>query len=37
VPLTYALQVPRYMAWKLPLYRAFAGQRQATWEQTERS
>jgi cellulose synthase/poly-beta-1,6-N-acetylglucosamine synthase-like glycosyltransferase len=36
VPLTYALEVPRYMAWKLPLYRAFAGQRQATWEQTER-
>jgi len=36
VPLTYALEIPRYMAWKLPLYRAFAGQRQATWEQTER-
>lgn len=37
VPLRYALVVPRYMAWKLPLYRAFAGRgRQATWEQTER-
>jgi cellulose synthase/poly-beta-1,6-N-acetylglucosamine synthase-like glycosyltransferase len=37
VPLTYALEIPRYMAWKLPLYRAFTGQRQQTWEQTARS
>jgi cellulose synthase/poly-beta-1,6-N-acetylglucosamine synthase-like glycosyltransferase len=37
VPLQYALEVPRYMLWKLPLYRAFANrERQATWEQTAR-
>jgi hypothetical protein len=38
VPLRYALLVPGYVLWKLPLYLAFAARRkQATWEQTERS
>ncbi len=38
VPLKYALVVPGYMFWKLPVYLAFAARRkQATWEQTERS
>lgn len=38
VPLRYALLVPGYMFWKLPLYVAFAARRkQATWEQTERT
>jgi cellulose synthase/poly-beta-1,6-N-acetylglucosamine synthase-like glycosyltransferase len=38
VPLRYALLVPGYVLWKLPLYVAFAARRkQATWEQTERS
>lgn len=38
VPLRYALLVPGYVFWKLPLYFAFAARRkQATWEQTERS
>lgn len=38
VPLRYALLVPGYVFWKLPLYVAFAARRkQATWEQTERS
>lgn len=38
VPVRYALLVPGYMFWKLPLYLAFAARRkQATWEQTERS
>jgi cellulose synthase/poly-beta-1,6-N-acetylglucosamine synthase-like glycosyltransferase len=38
VPLRYALRVPAYVIWKLPMYVAFAARRkQATWEQTERS
>jgi cellulose synthase/poly-beta-1,6-N-acetylglucosamine synthase-like glycosyltransferase len=38
VPLRYALLVPGYILWKLPLYVAFAARRkQATWEQTERT
>jgi len=38
VPLRYALRVPGYVIWKLPVYVAFAARRkQATWEQTERS
>jgi Glycosyltransferase like family 2 len=38
VPLRYALLVPGYVLWKLPLYVAFAARKkQATWEQTERS
>jgi hypothetical protein len=38
VPLRYALRVPGYVLWKLPVYIAFAARRkQATWEQTERS
>jgi cellulose synthase/poly-beta-1,6-N-acetylglucosamine synthase-like glycosyltransferase len=38
VPLRYALLVPGYVLWKLPLYVAFAARRkQATWEQTERT
>jgi hypothetical protein len=38
VPLRYALLVPKYVIWKLPLYVAFAARRkQATWEQTERT
>jgi cellulose synthase/poly-beta-1,6-N-acetylglucosamine synthase-like glycosyltransferase len=38
VPLRYALMVPGYVLWKLPVYIAFAARRkQATWEQTERS
>jgi cellulose synthase/poly-beta-1,6-N-acetylglucosamine synthase-like glycosyltransferase len=38
VPLRYALLVPGYVFWKLPLYVAFAARRkQATWEQTERT
>jgi cellulose synthase/poly-beta-1,6-N-acetylglucosamine synthase-like glycosyltransferase len=38
VPLRYALLVPGYVLWKLPLYIAFAARRkQATWEQTERN
>ncbi len=38
VPLRYALRVPGYVLWKLPLYIAFAARRkQATWEQTERT
>jgi len=38
VPLRYALLVPGYVIWKLPLYLAFAARKkQATWEQTERS
>ena len=38
VPLRYALRVPGYVFWKLPVYVAFAARRkQATWEQTERS
>jgi cellulose synthase/poly-beta-1,6-N-acetylglucosamine synthase-like glycosyltransferase len=38
VPLRYALLVPGYVFWKLPLYIAFAARRkQATWEQTERT
>jgi cellulose synthase/poly-beta-1,6-N-acetylglucosamine synthase-like glycosyltransferase len=38
VPLRYALMVPGYVFWKLPVYVAFAARRkQATWEQTERS
>ncbi len=38
VPLRYALRVPGYVLWKLPLYLAFAARRkQATWEQTERN
>jgi cellulose synthase/poly-beta-1,6-N-acetylglucosamine synthase-like glycosyltransferase len=38
VPLRYALMVPGYVFWKLPVYVAFALRRkQATWEQTERS
>jgi cellulose synthase/poly-beta-1,6-N-acetylglucosamine synthase-like glycosyltransferase len=38
VPLRYALRVPGYVLWKLPLYVAFAARRkQATWEQTERT
>jgi cellulose synthase/poly-beta-1,6-N-acetylglucosamine synthase-like glycosyltransferase len=38
VPLRYALVVPGYVLWKLPVYVAFAARRkQATWEQTERA
>ena len=38
VPLRYALRVPGYVIWKLPVYVAFAARRkQSTWEQTERS
>lgn len=38
VPLHYALRVPGYVLWKIPLYLAFAARRkQATWEQTERT
>ncbi len=38
VPIRYALLVPGYVLWKLPLYVAFAARRkQATWEQTERT
>jgi hypothetical protein len=38
VPLRYALLVPGYVLWKVPLYFAFATRRkQATWEQTERT
>jgi hypothetical protein len=38
VPLRYALLVPGYVFWKLPLYLAFAARKkQATWEQTERT
>jgi cellulose synthase/poly-beta-1,6-N-acetylglucosamine synthase-like glycosyltransferase len=38
VPFRYALLVPGYVLWKLPLYFAFAARRkQATWEQTERT
>lgn len=38
VPLRYALLVPGYMIWKVPLYVAFAARRkQETWEQTERT
>lgn len=38
VPVRYALLVPGYVFWKLPLYVAFAARRkQATWEQTERT
>lgn len=38
VPLRYALRVPGYVLWKLPVYVAFAARRkQSTWEQTERS
>lgn len=37
VPLRYALRVPAYVFWKVPVYVAFAARRkQSTWEQTER-
>lgn len=38
VPLRYALQVPGYVLWKLPLYVAYAlRRRQAHWNQTPRT
>ena len=38
VPLRYALCIPAYLLWKVPIYLAFAvGRRQRTWNRTERS